>query len=298
MEEKRKGEVYLFFEAIIWAFFPIVTVLSYGKLPSIIALAWTTLFSAVFFAFVVAYRKRWKELRIPLVWGYSALSALFTGVLLYGLYFIGLSKTTPGNASIIVLMEVLTSLLFFNVLRGEKFPRRYIVGSLLMVLGAVIVLSPKFSGIAAGDLLVLLSIFFAPPGNLYSQKARKLASSETVMLIRSLIVAPTIFLIAMILGIHGTAEQIMISLPFLLLNGILIMGFSKILWIEAIHRISVSKAVALQSLTPLLTLGLSWFILKQAPNVWQLVSLVPLVLGVLLLTDNLKRRDASVIELQ
>lgn len=263
-----------------------------------IAFAWTTLFSAVYFALFVTYKKRWFELKNPLVWKYSGLSALFIGVLLYGFYFVGLSKTTPGSASIIALMEVLTSLLFFNVLRGEKFPKRYLIGALLMVVGAVIVLWPKFSGLAIGDLLVLVSTFFAPPGNLFSQKARKIASSETVMLIRSLVATPVIFLIAIILGVQGTMEQIKISLPFLLINGFLIMGLSKILWIEAIHRISVTKAIALNSFTPLLTLCLSWFILNQVPSVWQLVSLIPLILGVLLLTDNLMRQDVSIIDLQ
>lgn len=291
IEEKRKGEMIILFEAIIWSFFPVVAVLSFGKLPSIIAFGWTTLFAAIFFGLVVIYKKRWNELKNPLVWKYTALVSLFIGVLFYGFYFIGLSKTTPGNASIVALMEVFTSFVFFNILRKEKISKPYIIGALLMVFGALIVLYPKFSGVAVGDLLVLIATFFAPPGNLFSQKARKIASSETIMFIRSIISAPCIFLIAYVFGIHSTTEQLRISLPFLLINGIIIMGLSKILWVEAIHRMSVTKAIALNSMTPLLTLLLAFMILHQSPSVWQFVSLIPLLIGTLLLTDNLKLKS-------
>lgn len=81
MEEKRKGEIIIFFEALLWAFFPVITVLSYCKLPSLIAFGWTTLFSAVFFGLFVTYKKRWRELKDPLVWKYSVLSEIFIGVL-------------------------------------------------------------------------------------------------------------------------------------------------------------------------------------------------------------------------
>ncbi len=77
---------------------------------------------------------------------------------------------------------------------------------------------------------------------------------------------------------------------FLLANGVLIFGVSKILWLEGISRISVTKALALGSLAPLFTLFIAWIVLKQAPTAWQIASLAPFFLGVLLLTNNLKFR--------
>ncbi|MDP3965774.1 MAG: EamA family transporter, partial [bacterium] len=59
--------------------------------------------------------------------------------------------------------------------------------------------------------------------------------------------------------------------------------------IEAIHRISVTKSVALSSITPFLTLVIAWVVLGLTPNLWQVISLVPLTIGVLLLTGHLKR---------
>jgi drug/metabolite transporter (DMT)-like permease len=120
LKNERKGEVIIFFELLIWAFFPVIAVLSYAKLPSVVSLLWATIFSGVFFISIVAYKKTWREFKNPLLWIYSAYATFFIGIMFYGLYFVGLTKTTPGNASIIALFEVFTSFLFFNILKKEK----------------------------------------------------------------------------------------------------------------------------------------------------------------------------------
>ena len=62
------------------------------------------------------------------------------------------------------------------------------------------------------------------------------------------------------------------------------------IFVEGISRISVTKAIALGSLSPLFVLIFAWLILHQMPTVWQIISLVPFFFGVLLLTNNLKLR--------
>lgn len=288
LSEKRKGEVIMFFSAFLNGFLPVVIVLSYSHLSSLVSLFWSTLFAAGFLLLVVSYKKRWHEMRNAALWKYGILIALSIGVGVYGLYFWGLETTTPGNASIIILFEVLTSFVFFRVFKGERFSADYAFGAILMIIGAGIVLAPNFSGIHFGDLLIFAATLFSPLGNFFQQKARVIASSESVMFLRSAISAPLILILAVTLGAHATPKEVMQSLPFLLVNGILLLGFSKVLWIEAIHRMTVTKATALASLTPFVTLIVAWSVLGQVPTVWQLLSLVPLVLGVLLLTDQIR----------
>ena len=214
----------------------------------------------------------------------------FISVLTYGLFFLGLERTTAGNAAIINLFEVFTSFVFFNVLRSERISRDYKIGAFLMVAGAIIVLARDFSGVNIGDFLVLGATICAPVGNLFQQKAREAVSSETIMFLRSVLAVPIIFALAYVLGEHASLVDVQVALPFLLVNGAVVLGFSRILWIEAIHRISVTKAQALASVAPLITLLFAWLLLNQVPNIWQLASLVPLILGVLLLTDHLHLR--------
>ena len=139
---EREGEILLFFEIILWAFFPIIATLSYAALGSVVSLFWITSFSSICFVAIIAYRNNWRELKNPLVWRYASFAAISIGILYYGFYFLGLARTTPGNASIVAQFEVLSSFLFFNIFKKEIFSTNHIIGAILMLLGASIVLFP------------------------------------------------------------------------------------------------------------------------------------------------------------
>ncbi len=288
MTETKKGELFIFSEGFLWAFFPIITILSYGRLPSLISLGYSTFFASIFFGIVILFKKTWRDLLNPLVWKYVFVVVFFIGVLFYGFYYIGLTMTTAGNASIIGLFEIFTSFLLFHVFRKDSISLEYKIGAFLMLIGALIILGKDFRHINFGDIFILIATFCAPLGNHYQQKVRKIASSETIMFLRSILAFPIIFLLAYFLNQHASFFDVKHSLLFLLINGVFIFGVSKILWIEAIHRISVTKASALSSMTPFLTLFIAWILLKQTPNYWQFISLIPLLFGIFLLTDNLK----------
>src|SRR4051812_24558298 len=112
MTEERKGELYQFAGALMWAFFPVITILTYNRLPPLVSLGWSTLFSAGFFIVLVAIRNRWKEFLNWKLWLYSFGIVLFIGVIFYSLSFIGLAKTTSGNASIIALFQIFAGFVF------------------------------------------------------------------------------------------------------------------------------------------------------------------------------------------
>jgi drug/metabolite transporter (DMT)-like permease len=293
MTEQRKGELIILSQTFIWGAFPIVTILSYAKLSSWSTLAWSMFFAGLFFAGIMTYRKTWHELRNPVLWQYVLMAVLFIGVLYYGLYFTGLTKTTAGNSGIIALFEIFTSYIFFHLIRKDHIPPEHIVGALLMIAGAAIVLSPNFSQFNAGDILILAATFFAPVGNFFTQKARKIASSESIMFLRCALTVPAIILLSYALSSPVSFADARSALGFLLLNGIIIFGVSKLMWVEGIHRISVTKALSLSSIAPLFTLAFAWAVFHQAPSGWQLVSLIPLLFGVYLLTDQIKFRNRS-----
>ncbi|OGG79945.1 hypothetical protein A3A39_00995 [Candidatus Kaiserbacteria bacterium RIFCSPLOWO2_01_FULL_54_13] len=290
LSEQRKGEWYVLSHSALWGLFPIFTVLSYATMPSLSSYAWSSLFALLFFGIFVAFRRKSSELFSLQLWKYILPAVLFIGVLYYGLFFVGLTYTTPGNAAIIAMFEIFTSFVLFHLIRREHISYTHILGSGLMVIGAIIILGRNFSGINVGDVLILAATICAPIGNLYQQRARKIASSEAIMLLRTLATIPIVFAVAYLMNMHISLEDPGASLLFVVINGILLLGLAKLLWIEAIHRISVMKAIALSSLTPFLTLLFAWIILNQVPTVWQILSLVPFVLGVLLLTDQIRFR--------
>ncbi len=288
MKPEHKGELFTFGGAIIWSFFPIITILSYIELPSMISLALSTFFVSIFFLVIVIYKKKFSELKNPLLWKYIFWIVFSIGILYYVFYYFGLTKTTSGNASIIALFEICTSFLFFNLIRKEPFSLESKIGATLMVIGAVIVLAPNFSSLNLGDLFILIATFCAPIGNFFQQKATKTFSIESILFLRSIVAAPLILLIAYIFGQHLVLQQIKESFWFILLNGFIILGLSKAFWLEGIARISVTKANALNSIGPLFTLFFAFIIFHQIPTIWQSTSLFFFFFGVLFLTENLK----------
>lgn len=284
--ETRKGEFYILGEAVLWAFFPIVTIITYRAFSPMASLALGTLLAGAFFGAVMLARGRQREILNPKIYKQIFLVAFFIGWLFYGLFYLGLKHTTPGNAGIIALMEMFFSYLLFNVWRKESFSVGHTLGAGLMLVGALVILFPK-QGLAlhSGDFLVLAASACSPIGNLYQQKLRKTVSSETILFLRSVLTFPFFLLLAFVLGPgiawradHGTWL-------WLLFNGVLVLGLSKIFWVEGIHRISVTKAAALAAITPALTLLLAFVFLHQAPTVWQLLALGPMAAGLWLLTS-------------
>lgn len=283
LSREKKGEFFVFAESFLWGLFPVITLLSFNNLSPLVSLLGSIIFATIFFAAILTVRSKWGELKNTSALKDILLATLIIGILLYLLYFFGLQRTSAGNVSIVALTEIFFSYLFFHVFKKNYIPPAHLIGATLMVVGALIVLIPSLQNFRGGELLIMLAAMIAPFGNFFQQKAREKVSSETLMFVRSLVSSIFILFLILILKTPLSFTTIKISLPLLLINGVFMMGLSKIFWIEGIHRISVTKANALASISPLLTLIFAWILLKDAPTIWQLLSFVPMFFGVLLL---------------
>ncbi len=285
LSTERKGEASLFLGAIIWSFFPIITLLSYAGLEPITSLAWSTLISFILFTSLSVIRKSWvnifkKEILLPIL-GVAAIH----GILVYFLFFIGLQYTTAGNAAVVSTLEILFSYLFFHVFRKEHIDFSHRVGIILMSLSALVILSPNFESLQKGDLLILLAMAISPLGNLFQKRLRSKISTEQILFYRALIASFFLFGAAYLFG-----EKVVIPTldiwPILIISGILLFGLQKILWVEGIHRVGVTKAVSITSISPIFTLIFAYFILGDVPTTIQLISVPLAVIGILFLTRN------------
>lgn len=281
----QKGEIYNFFGALLWSLFPIVTLFSYHAVAPLFAGALSTLFAALFFAILLTVRKEWHELTVKKSWKDIMVATVLIGIVYYALMFIGIQKTTAGNAGIISLMEVFFSLFLLRLFKKEFLKKSHIAGAVLMSLGAFMVLFQEGIEVNKGNLLILIAAAAPPLGNYFAQEARKKVGSNAIMFLRSLISGLFLLLLAYGLELPPSAQELALSIPFIFANGFLLLGLSKILWIEAIHRIPITKAIALNSVTALLTLFFAYFTLKEIPTLWQIVGVAPMLIGIFLLTD-------------
>jgi|SRR3989344_6651710 len=287
LSETRKGEIFVLTTSLLSGLFPVIALLSFKSLEPILSLAWSTMFASIFFAVLLTVNKKWHEfLRKDIIPDLLAV-VLIIGIINYGLFYTGIKLTSPGNVSIIGLTEIFFSFLLFNVWKKESISGSQIAGIAFVALGALIVILPE-KGISfnPGDLMILAVNFIAPIGNYFQRRARKKVSSLNIMFARSIITFPIMFILARALSYNISFGEAKEAFWFLAITGILILGLSKILWIEAIHRISVTKTAALNSIYPIFTLIFAFLLLNQTPTLRQIIALLPIAFGVYLLTKQ------------
>ncbi len=285
LTDKQRGELTIGGQVLLSSLFPAITVLTVSALPPLYVAAIGTALAAVFFAAVLTVRRAWSLPTSRVVWRDMLLATLFNGIVYYSLVFVGFKYTSAGNGAVVALLEVFFTFLIVNVLvKHERFIVTHALGALLMGVGALFILIPKWNGtVHTGDLLILLATVFAPIGNIFAKRARTRVSAELLMLVRSTIAALFLFLLAAALAPAPTLSALASSWLPLLFTGFLYLGLSKLLWVEALHRLSIAKTVSLSAITIPLTLGFAWLLLGQAPTWEQLAATVPMIGGMWLL---------------
>ncbi|MCL4360080.1 DMT family transporter [Patescibacteria group bacterium] len=279
ISDQRIGEFCIVMGVLLWGIFPVFTQLSYRSLSPLTSLAGSSLCAATFFGIVLTVRHRWHELKSKETLRYALLSTVFTGIIFYSLYFLSLKYSSAGNISILGLSEAFFSFMLFQVWKKEFIPKEHIFGAILILLGAIVVLLPSVGVFRLGDILILIAAAIVPFGNYYLQKARKHANAESVLFIRTLVGGTAILFLSFLFHTASPLTDIMHSLSFLLVNGLVVLGISNMLWVEGIHRIPVTKANGLNALGPLVTLLAAWVVFKTAPTAWQLIAFIPMFFG-------------------
>lgn len=288
LSKEREGELFIFGEAVLWALFPVLTILSYGKVSPLVSLGISTIFASIFFAIILSIKNKWHEIKNTSAFKDILYATFFIGILYYLFFYFGLRYTSAGNASIIALTEIFFSYLIFNLWKKDPLPLLHIGGAALMLVGALIVLYPNLHKFQLGDILMLIAALFPSFGNFFARRARTKVSSEAIMFVRSIISGAVILILAFIFHSTFSYPDLKDSFIFLFINGVFLLGLSKAMWIEGIARISVVKANALGSVGPLLTLLFAWIFLRNIPTLWQLLAFIPMFLGVILLGMNKK----------
>ncbi len=283
MTKEREGEIFAILLSVLEGLFPIWSILAVKKIGSIHSYAGELFFTIIFFFILVLVKKRFDELFKRDALKDLILTSVFI-TFMFSLIYIGLSYTTAGNMSVILLMQIFFSYLYFNIFGKEKMDLIHTLGAFLMGIGALIVLFPGEFHINRGDILILLAAATAPIANLYQKRAREKVSSETVLLFRSLFAFPILLLLAYLFEPTVHWKEYKEVLIYLILNGLLVLGLGKILWIEALHRISITKLSAMASFIPLFTLIFAYLFLNEIPTTLQIIGVFVIIIGSIFIT--------------
>ena len=283
MTKEREGEYLMLGLAFIESWFPILSIISMSYIGALHTYTYSLVIALFFFIILMAKRDRFKELKNKEAYKDLLLTSFWI-TLLFTLVFIGMQYTTAGNMAVIIFLQLLFSYLYFNVLGKEKMDKLHLIGAGIMGFGALIILIPNDLTFNKGDLLILIAAAIAPVANLYQKRARNYCSSETILGFRTVVGLPFIALLAYYFEPATTYDNFISALPSLLVIGILVYVVSKIMWIEALHRISITKVSAMMGLVPMMTLFFAYLYLDEVPEMRQILGIIPVLIGGYLLT--------------
>lgn len=155
-----------------------------------------------------------------------------------------------------------------------------------MGIGALVILMPDELKFNLGDALALSAAAIAPIANLYQKRARKYVSTVTILTYRNILAIPVVFTAAFIFEPIPVSDALIKASPYLLANGVLVYVLAKIFWVEALHRISITKMSAMLALIPLFTLIFAKLFLDETPGIQQMIGIIPILVGGYLITKK------------
>mgnify|MGYP000100179663 CR=1 FL=1 len=283
MKSQQKGEIYAISLTVIEAWFPIFAFFTVQALGALHAYFYSLLVTILCLSIWWFIRGKQHEIKVTAAYKNLTLTTFFI-TLLFSLTFMALQYTSVTNVAIILFLQILFSYVFLGKRQEESLNSKQAVGALLMTVGAVLILFPGAFVINVGDVLVLLAAMIAPIANLYQKKARAQVSSETILLLRSIIALPFIYVLATLFEQSPSVEMIKQQWIWLVLTGGLVFFIAKLFWVEAIHLLPITKVNALFAIAPLMTMFLAYWLLNQIPTLYQLMGIAPILIGGYLIT--------------
>lgn len=268
---------------LIGSIFPILASHTLKSAPAFLTLTVTFSVAVIILWIIILLQRKIYELKNKEVWRYGLLTGIFNGLLFYGFYYAWLLSTTPGNAALIAQTEVIFSFLYFQAWHKESLSRSHIWGAVILLCWAIYILIPKSTGWNYWDLLIMIGMMFAPVGNFYQKKWRTHASSYTFLFTRYICTIPFVLWASLLSREVYTPITWWVFLQMALM-GTVVFVIKNILWVEAIKTITVTRILALHGCMPFLTFLIIWVFQWLPPTISQLVSWIPILAWVILLS--------------
>lgn len=287
-QNEKIGDRFIFAEAFLWAFFPLLLAESSGILPPLFFAGISSVIAGITLLIIIFFFQR-SALSFPKEALRPALIA--TCIILfifYPLIFFGGQNAPSGNTALLLQAEVFFSFLFFGALGLERISIKRILGASIILMGSSIILFQGFSGnIGKGELYILLATAIVPLANHYQKEAMKTCSSLSYITYRNIFGGIILVGISML---FENIQQVAFSSKEILLlvaNGVFAFGISKWFFLEGIKRIGVAKAISMNAIAPALTLFLAFILLQENPTPEQIFGVFTVIIGTLLVISPL-----------
>ena len=279
-KQENRGVILALAGAALWGIFPVMVNRGSRSVPPLTFAAISTLLAAVGSFVYAAFNGKLHELKKKEAYASLLMITLCIVIIPYVLLFIGSSKTSGINTSLLLLSEIIFTLVFTPFI-GEKTTTEKLIGALGVFIGGLLIMYNGKFRLNIGDIMVVASTATYPVGNFYSKKALNQVSPSTILFVRFALGGLFILLLSMIVDKGpGVFDAILVDWRMLLLTGLILLGAGKIIWYEALRRLDISKAIALGMTFPLFSLIILIGIFKEEITSYQWTGIAIMMLGV------------------
>ena len=265
---------------ICWAIVglsPIMGKYAAGLMSPAVLVFLGTLLGVCYFAPWITKNCKWRELFAKeTLWKFLFIGTFGTA-LPFTVFLIALHYTSPGNAAILQQSELIYSLIFAGIFLKEFPSRGQLGGSILIILGVLIILlKEQYTPRWTGDLIILGSTWMLQAGSTLAKKLPKHLDYRVIGMARNLFALPALILILGVMYVLNepfTFKPTMTAWAVLGYTGILKYGLAMVVWYKAIRALDLSKVTAIYLSYPVLSLLLSALLGLDKITLHQIVGL-------------------------
>lgn len=277
---EKTGSIFALISGMMLGLFPVFVNRGVQNIPPIFFAGISTLLGAIGSVIYVFTQKKFHQLKNRKAYKPLIMVTLFIVIIPYLMLFIGASKTSGVNTSVLLLSEIIFTVIFTHFY-GEKTSLYKIIGASGIFLGALFILYNGRIFINSGDILIILSTICYPIGNFYSKKALHFVSPSIILLVRFTLAG--IFLTTLSLLVEpdfNVRNIISENWIIILVNGLIILSIGKMIWYEALKRLDISKAISLEMTFPLFSLATLVLFFNEEISIHQWIGVGIMMIGV------------------
>lgn len=268
----------LFTGMILWGLYPIITHKYILGLDPMLLVSISTLIASVPFIIQLIIKKELSQLFSVKILKTLIFVALFTAIG-QAFLFIGTKLTSGTNTGLLLQSEPIYSLILGVIFLGEIVSGGQILATLLMVVGAMIIVYKGGSSINLGDILILLSPLTFQISHLIGKRLLNKKVDVNLILAGRQFFGGTMLLFFAFVTNKNTISLLsykIVSIGFFL--GI-IAAIVALCWYTSIKKIPVSVASSFLPLTALVGLIASVVYLKEVVSIQQYIGFILIVGG-------------------
>jgi drug/metabolite transporter (DMT)-like permease len=280
---KNKALISLFLVSILWGCnYPVSAYLLHGFSPVFLSTV-RICFTSLFLIIVALCRRGVRRLTLQ-EWKYLIGVGIFGTLLNQTFYFTGLHHTTPANASLILALSPIATILLERAIFKVKLTVKKSLGAIISLIGvfSIIGVASGSIGVSFGDLNIVVAMLCLSISLLYIRRLSKTLNSYVITVYAT--VLGSVLMIPAAGVEHLVSGSVISHSPsmwiLLICAGILAQGIAGFWWNSGVSEAGAGTASMFMNIQPFVAIIASHFILGDRILPMQILGGILVLLGV------------------